>query len=152
MLYPEYISYISDSAIAMQPKKRESDKSNADAPPAKMNRTASDFESLDFSSAAETKDGKKWNFKISTWNVDGLRAWIKKGGLDFLKHEKPDVLCLQETKLLRGDRSSLEIKFPNFCFFYNYSSPNGQDDLRHLRGGTLVMVGGLSGRSMPSIR
>ena len=98
LLYPENISYISDSAIAMPPKKRESDKSNADAPPAKMNRTASDFESLDFSSAAETKDGKKWNFKISTWNVDGLRAWIKKGGLDFLKHEKPDVLCLQETK------------------------------------------------------
>lgn len=83
----------------MPPKKRESDKSNGgDAPPAKMNRTTSDFQSLDFSSAAKTKDGKKWNFKISSWNVDGLRAWIKKGGLDFLDHEKPDVLCLQETK------------------------------------------------------
>lgn len=31
----------------------------------------------DFSSEATTKDGKKWNLKVVSWNVDGLRAWMK---------------------------------------------------------------------------
>eukprot|EP00095_Tigriopus_kingsejongensis_P004389 maker-scaffold1394_size43558-snap-gene-0.9 protein:Tk04389 transcript:maker-scaffold1394_size43558-snap-gene-0.9-mRNA-1 annotation:"ap endonuclease" len=85
----------------MPPKKRASTKSPAEdkPPPAKLNRTESDFEAIDFENKSKTKDGdESWNFKISTWNVDGLRAWIKKNGLDFIKHEKPDVICLQETK------------------------------------------------------
>ncbi|XP_063239577.1 exodeoxyribonuclease isoform X2 [Bacillus rossius redtenbacheri] len=64
----------------------------------KMNKTDSDFGAMDFSSRSETKDGKAWNMKISSWNVSGLRALIKKNGLDFLKHEDPDVFCMQETK------------------------------------------------------
>ena len=37
--------------------------------------------------------------KIYSWNVNGLRAVIKKGALqDFLENEKPDILCLQEIK------------------------------------------------------
>ncbi|XP_006009923.1 DNA repair nuclease APEX1 [Latimeria chalumnae] len=43
-------------------------------------------------------DGKTANWKITSWNVDGLRAWIKKNGLDWVREENPDVLCLQETK------------------------------------------------------
>jgi len=35
---------------------------------------------------------------ISSWNVDGLRACATKGGAEFLTHESPDILCLQETK------------------------------------------------------
>lgn len=41
---------------------------------------------------------KDWNFKVCTWNVDGLRAMVKKGGLDYLRQEDPDVICLQEIK------------------------------------------------------
>lgn len=52
----------------------------------------------DFSSDAKTSDGKKWNLKIVSWNVDGLRAWLKKDGLSVFEKEKPDVVCLQETK------------------------------------------------------
>lgn len=37
--------------------------------------------------------------KILSWNINGLRAIIKKGFLDFLKKEKPDILCLQEIKI-----------------------------------------------------
>lgn len=37
--------------------------------------------------------------KIISWNVNGLRAVIKKGFLDFLNEEKPDILGVQETKL-----------------------------------------------------
>ena len=36
--------------------------------------------------------------KIISWNVNGIRAAVKKGFLDFVKKEKPDILCLQETK------------------------------------------------------
>ncbi|KAB0379569.1 hypothetical protein FD755_007353 [Muntiacus reevesi] len=42
--------------------------------------------------------GKSATLKICSWNVDGLRAWIKKKGLDWIKEEAPDILCLQETK------------------------------------------------------
>lgn len=36
--------------------------------------------------------------KIISWNVNGIRAVWKKGFLDFVKAENPDVLCIQETK------------------------------------------------------
>ena len=38
--------------------------------------------------------------KLISWNVNGLRAVLKKGFLDFLAQEKPDIICLQETKVL----------------------------------------------------
>lgn len=43
-------------------------------------------------------DGREANMKITSWNVDGLRAWVKKKGLEWVREEAPDVLCLQETK------------------------------------------------------
>ena len=36
--------------------------------------------------------------KIISWNVNGLRAALKKGFTDFLSAESPDIVCLQETK------------------------------------------------------
>lgn len=36
--------------------------------------------------------------KIISWNVNGIRAVLKKGFLDFVKKENPDIICLQETK------------------------------------------------------
>lgn len=41
--------------------------------------------------------------KITSWNVDGLRAWVKKKGLDWVREENPDMLCLQETKCAEKD-------------------------------------------------
>lgn len=37
--------------------------------------------------------------KIITWNVNGLRACIKKGFTDWLKNCKADIVCLQETRV-----------------------------------------------------
>lgn len=37
--------------------------------------------------------------KLLSWNVNGLRAALKKGFADFLAEESPEVLCLQETKI-----------------------------------------------------
>lgn len=36
--------------------------------------------------------------QLLSWNVNGIRAIQKKGFLDWFKKEKPDMLCLQETK------------------------------------------------------
>jgi len=87
----------------MGPKKRassgEGDNKNEPAP--KLNKTSTDFSAIDFSSISsgvKCSGGVDNCFKVTTWNVDGLRAWIKKGGLEFFDHEKPDVICLQETK------------------------------------------------------
>ena len=38
------------------------------------------------------------NFCFLSWNVNGIRAAQKKGFLDWIKKEKPDILCVQETK------------------------------------------------------
>jgi len=37
-------------------------------------------------------------YKIISWNVNGIRAMLKKGFLEWMDEEKPDILCLQETK------------------------------------------------------
>ena len=36
--------------------------------------------------------------KLLSWNVNGIRANIKKGGMDSVVDINPDVICLQETK------------------------------------------------------
>ncbi len=38
------------------------------------------------------------NYRLLSWNVNGIRAIYKKGFLDWFKKENPDILCLQETK------------------------------------------------------
>jgi len=41
--------------------------------------------------------------KLVSWNVNGIRAVVKKGALQqFIKEHQPDILCLQETKAERG--------------------------------------------------
>uniref|UniRef100_A0A8C5K412 DNA repair nuclease/redox regulator APEX1 n=1 Tax=Jaculus jaculus TaxID=51337 RepID=A0A8C5K412_JACJA len=42
--------------------------------------------------------GKSATPRISSWNVEGPRAWIKKKGLDWVKEEAPDIFCPQGTK------------------------------------------------------
>lgn len=41
---------------------------------------------------------KSANLKIVSWNVNGIRAAGKKGLVEFVAEERPDILCLQETK------------------------------------------------------
>ena len=44
------------------------------------------------------ENGDTGRMKIISWNVNGIRAVLKKGFLDFVKKENPDILCIQETK------------------------------------------------------
>ncbi|MFC1478653.1 exodeoxyribonuclease III [Candidatus Margulisiibacteriota bacterium] len=48
---------------------------------------------------------------IVSWNVNGLRAAVKKGFLEWLEKEQPDVLCLQETKV-QPDQMGTELLNP----------------------------------------
>ena len=40
--------------------------------------------------------------KLISWNVNGIRAAMGKGFLDFVQEESPDILCIQETKMQEG--------------------------------------------------
>ena len=40
--------------------------------------------------------------KLISWNVNGLRACLGKGFLDFFHQEKADIFCIQETKMQEG--------------------------------------------------
>ncbi|XP_071956036.1 DNA repair nuclease APEX1-like [Antedon mediterranea] len=57
-----------------------------------------DANTLEPSTEKKSESGETWNLKISSWNVNGLRAWVKKDGFNFLKLDDPDILCFQETK------------------------------------------------------
>ncbi len=61
--------------------------------------------------------------KIFSWNVNGIRAVVKKGALpDFIKQCDPDILCLQETKAERGQA---EIDLPQYTEYWNSAVKKG---------------------------
>ncbi len=55
---------------------------------------------------------KKNHVTLVSWNVNGIRAAVKKGFLDWLDKTQPDILCLQETKA-HIEQLSDEILHPN---------------------------------------
>ena len=59
--------------------------------------------------------------KITSWNVNGIRACYKKGLTDFIKSESPDILCLQETKA-HPDQLDESLKFQNIYPISYWSS------------------------------
>jgi exodeoxyribonuclease-3 len=50
--------------------------------------------------------------KLISWNVNGIRAVRRKNGFSFLAREKPDLLCLQETRALPRDAEGLFPRLP----------------------------------------
>jgi exodeoxyribonuclease-3 len=61
--------------------------------------------------------------KIFSWNVNGLRAAIRKGDfLRFIKEQSPDILCLQETK---AHKSQVEIDLPDYEEIWNSADRAG---------------------------
>jgi len=53
--------------------------------------------------------------KFISWNVNGVRAVLKKGFIDFLEEHTPDVICLQETK---APQEQVDINLENYPFEY----------------------------------
>lgn len=60
--------------------------------------------------------------KLISWNVNGLRACVQKGFLDYFKQENADIFCLQETKLQEG-QISLDLK--GYYQYWNYAEKKG---------------------------
>ena len=61
--------------------------------------------------------------KLYSWNVNGLRAILKKGSFqDFVEKYDPDILCLQETKAKQGQA---EIDLPEYEEIWNSADRAG---------------------------
>ena len=60
--------------------------------------------------------------KLVSWNVNGLRACLKKGFLESVTALNPDVICLQETKMERGQA---QVELPGYHEFWNSAEKKG---------------------------
>lgn len=60
--------------------------------------------------------------KLVSWNVNGLRAVVKKNFVDIFQSLDADIFCLQETKLSEG---ALDLEFDGFKSFWNYADKKG---------------------------
>lgn len=60
--------------------------------------------------------------RLYSWNVNGLRACMNKGFMDFLNREQPDVLCLQETKM---QPEQADFKFDGYEVYWNSAQKKG---------------------------
>ena len=60
--------------------------------------------------------------KLISWNVNGLRAVLGKGFLDYVAQESPDILCLQETKL-QPEQAVFDL--PGYRRFFNSADKKG---------------------------
>ena len=60
--------------------------------------------------------------KLISWNVNGLRAVLGKGFLDYFKEQDADVFCLQEIKLSEGQ---LSLNLSGYHCYYNYAQKKG---------------------------
>ena len=59
--------------------------------------------------------------KIISWNVNGIRAWYKKGKLDWFLKESPDMFCIQETKAEIDQLPEELKKIPGYYTYFDHS-------------------------------
>ena len=60
--------------------------------------------------------------KFISWNVNGLRACVQKGFMDFFQQADADFFCLQETKLQEGQ---IQLELPGYEQFWCYAEKKG---------------------------
>ena len=60
--------------------------------------------------------------KLISWNVNGLRACVQKGFLNFFHEMDADFFCIQESKLQEGQ---IELDLPNYYQYWNYAVKKG---------------------------
>ena len=60
--------------------------------------------------------------RLISWNVNGIRAAIKKGFMDFFNDVDADIFCLQETKLSAGQ---LDLELEGYHQYWNYAEKKG---------------------------
>lgn len=70
-----------------------------------------------------TAEGSRvMGMKLISWNVNGLRACMQKGFMDFFRQADADIFCLQETKLQPGQ---MELELPGYHQYWNYAEKKG---------------------------
>lgn len=60
--------------------------------------------------------------KFVSWNVNGIRAVLNKGFLDFVKENNPDILCVQETK---AHPDQVDAMLPDYAHYWNSAERKG---------------------------
>ncbi|MDD6036506.1 MAG: exodeoxyribonuclease III, partial [Lachnospiraceae bacterium] len=60
--------------------------------------------------------------KLISWNVNGIRACMNKGFMDFFNEVDADIFCLQETKISEGQ---WELGRDDLYSYYNYAEKKG---------------------------
>lgn len=60
--------------------------------------------------------------RLISWNVNGLRACVQKGFLDYFTQADADIFCLQETKLQEGQ---ITLDLPGYEQYWNYAQKKG---------------------------
>ena len=60
--------------------------------------------------------------KLISWNVNGIRACVKKGFVEFFKEVDADIFCLQETKLQEGQ---IVLDLDGYYQYWNYAEKKG---------------------------
>lgn len=60
--------------------------------------------------------------KLISWNVNGIRACVTKGFLDFFNEVNADIFCIQESKLQEGQ---IALELPGYYQYWNYAEKKG---------------------------
>jgi exodeoxyribonuclease III len=60
--------------------------------------------------------------KLVSWNVNGIRACVKKGFMEFFTEEEADIFCIQESKLQEGQ---IELDLDGYHQYWNYAEKKG---------------------------
>ena len=60
--------------------------------------------------------------KMISWNVNGLRACVGKGFLEYVKESDADIFCIQESKLQEGQ---IQLDLPGYRQYWNYAEKKG---------------------------
>jgi len=63
--------------------------------------------------------------KILSWNVNGIRACVKKGFLKWLYKAKPDILCLQEIKISEAELTKELTRPKGYYTYWNFGHKKG---------------------------
>ncbi len=62
------------------------------------------------------------SIKLVSWNVNGIRACVKKGFLDYFQEVNADIFCIQESKLQAGQ---IELDLQGYHQYWNYAIKKG---------------------------
>lgn len=60
--------------------------------------------------------------KLISWNVNGIRACVQKGFLDFFHQADADIFCIQESKMQEGQ---LQLELEGYHQYWNYAEKKG---------------------------